>query len=322
MNDAAVLNLIRARSIEKNLRQRQQPELIEPNEHFADTIAAKLTGQFEATQHYNFLRCGHEIFYRICRDCGAQKEMPYRCNIKWCPRCGQRLSAIRKSILELWTSKIDQPKHLVLTHRNFPVLTRRKIREQTKNLARMRRSKCFKKVRGGCCSTEITNEENGWHLHAHLLLDVRWIDMEQVSRKWGKLCGQEFAIVKIKDVRQRDYLREIAKYVVEGSELARWAPEQINEFVQAVRGCRMFTSFGTLSKLAPQIRAELNARRDDPEPCTCGSHEFIFRSEADEEFHRVKELERHAPEVRTLAELAASNAGETESSRAQVRLSL
>jgi hypothetical protein len=156
----------------------------------------------------------------------------------------------------------------------------------------MRRAKCFRRVRGGCVSTEITNEGNGWHLHAHMLIDVRWLDMEQVSKKWGKIVGQNFAIVKIKDVRAGDYLQEICKYVVEGSELAKWQPDQINEFVQAVRGLRMFNSFGSLRQLAPQIRQEIFAQKPPPTVCACGCGKFIFESEEQAILHDVDNLQR------------------------------
>ena len=151
----------------------------------------------------------------------------------------------------------------------------------TVNLARLRRAKCFEHVRGGCTSLEITNEGAGWHLHAHSLLDVRWLDMETVSRKWGKLVGQNFAIVKIKDVRKEDYMREICKYVVEGSEIARWPAEQILEFVTALKGLRCFTSFGALRELAPAIREELHFAKPLAEPCECGSRKYHYRSETD-----------------------------------------
>ena len=146
--------------------------------------------------------------------------------------------------------------------------------------------------RGGCVSTEITNEGNGWHLHAHMLLDVNWLDMDEVSTTWGKLVGQNFAIVKVKDVRDRDYLREICKYVVEGSELAKWPAEHVNEFVQAIRGLRMFNSFGTLRLLAPQIRAEIEAAKPAAPNCDCGCGEFIYESEIAATVHAADNLQR------------------------------
>ena len=291
MQTAALKTLITARLRARRETEREQRQLLNPVEDFAETIIGKLTGYLDTPQFYNFSKCGQEDIYRTCKDCGRWEAFPYKCNIKWCPRCQPRLTRIRRNLISLWSKKIQQPKHLVLTQKNFDVLTRKKIREHTKLLAKMRRTKCFAKVRGGCVSTEITNENRGWHLHAHLLLDVNWLEMDKVSITWGKLVGQEFAIVKVKDVRDEEYLQEICKYVVEGSELAKWQPHQINEFVQAVRGLRMFNSFGTLRELAPQIRAELNMAKPEMPPCKCGCTQFTYETEEASVAHDAEKLE-------------------------------
>jgi len=298
MNSNALKTLIRARLMAKLERERRQGQLIDNNDDFAETVRLKLQGRLESNQFFNFSRCGHEEIFRTCSNCGKWKSFTYRCNIKWCPRCQQRLARIRQNLIRLWAKKIRQPKHLILTHRNFPILTHSKIRQHTKLLAKLRRSKIFRRVRGGCCSTEITNEEHGWHLHAHMLLDVRWLNMAAVSIKWGKLVGQEFAIVKIKDVREADYLHEICKYVVEGSELARWPAEHINEFAQAVRGLRMFSSFGSLREMAPQIRAEIAAQKPPSPVCECGCSDFYFEDETTHLWHEAEEMARRSKHAR------------------------
>jgi hypothetical protein len=277
--DAATRTIIRARLRARVNQEKQQGQLLSNLDDFAETIRVKLSGLLESNQFYNFSRCGRDNIYRTCEDCGTVEEFSYRCNLKWCPRCQQRLGNIRRNLISLWAKRITQPKHLIVTQKNFPTLTRTIIRRHTIQLAKLRRSKCFRNVKGGCVSTEITNEGNGWHLHAHMLLNVRWLDMEKVSITWGKLVGQQFAIVKVKDVRREDYLQEICKYVVEGSELAKWPAELINEFVQAVRGLRMFNSFGALRELAPEIRREIFAAKPPPKICKCGCGQFIYESE-------------------------------------------
>jgi hypothetical protein len=160
------------------------------------------------------------------------------------------------------------------------VLSKREIRFFKSRLLRLRHWKIFSNVKGGCCSLEITNEGRGWHLHAHLLLDVRYVDMEALSRKWGKTLGQKFAIVKIKDVRGTDYVKEVSKYVVEGSELAKWNGEHINEFVRAIKGINFFSSFGSLRKAAPSIRAALQHDAREKFTCECGARNFDFAPHA------------------------------------------
>lgn len=283
--------MIVARLRNRIANEKRQGQLLDSVDDFAETIRVKLHGQLETNQFWNFSRCGHDEIFKTCRGCGKWETFSYRCNLKWCPRCQQRLGAIRRNLISLWAKRITQPKHLILTHRNFPTLTRKILRRHTQQLAKMRRAKCFRTVKGGCVSTEITNEGNGWHLHAHLLLNVRWLDMEKISITWGKLVGQNFAIVKIKDVREKDYLQEICKYVVEGSELAKWPAEHINEFVQAVRGLRMFNSFGSLRELAPEIRREINAEKVSPPPCDCGCCDFTYEDSTAVTVREVEKLE-------------------------------
>ena len=286
----ALKQLIIERRQAKVRRENQQGKLISDADIFHETIAAKIFPLNTSRQVNNFVLCGEQEIFRTCRDCGRVEKYFSRCNIKWCPRCQWRVTQKRQQLIQSWAKRIKQPKHLVTTQSNFPILTRRTIREHVRNLARFRRRKVFQSVRGGCVSTEITNEGKGWHLHAHWLLDADWLNMPEISRVWGKIVGQNFAIVKVKDVRATDYVAEIVKYLAKGSEIASWAPEQINEFITAIRGCRFFGSFGALRELAPAIRAELLASKPPPPICECGCSQFQFGTEESEILHAASRL--------------------------------
>jgi hypothetical protein len=277
----AVAQVIKVRAQARRERENQQRQLLPENDDFKATIQAKLTGLWDSSQFWNFCRCGNETITRTCKGCGDVKDFRYRCSLKWCPRCQWWITERRKRILGLWAAKISQPKHLILTQRNFSVLTRKELKTHTQNLARMRRSKSMKNVKGGCVTVEITNEGKGWHVHSHWLIDVRWLDMGTISRTWGKLVGQAFAIVKIKDVRAKDYLQEVSKYVCEGSAMAKWPPEHILEFVTAVRGRRFFFPFGSLFHMGAAIRAELHTLENHARGCECGCSDFRFQDETD-----------------------------------------
>jgi hypothetical protein len=106
------------------------------------------------------------------------------------------------------------------------------------------------------------------------------------------MVGQDFAVCRIYDVRQADYVREVCKYVVEGSELASWPADEINQFVQAVRGRRFFQSFGSLRKLAPQIRAELEASKPAAKVCDCGCADFCYETETQAVVNELRSMER------------------------------
>jgi hypothetical protein len=289
---ATVRQIIRDRAIEQAKRDKLQGTLYPPEEDFHETIRLKLDGLFDSHQFWNFSRCGHEQIYRTCKQCRKFQTFTYQCNIKWCPNCQFKITDQRRKVLQVWTQKISQPKHLVLTQRNFQILTRRKIREHTRNLAKMRRLKSFAGVRGGCVSVEITREDAGWHLHSHWLLDTDWLEMQKISTDWGMLVGQQFAICKVKDCRDKSYLQEVTKYVVKSADMARWAPQAINEFVRAIRGLRFFFSFGALHALAPAIRRELQAQKPPPPVCDCGCDEWIYESETNAVLNEIRRANR------------------------------
>ncbi len=270
-----------------------QLDLLTPEQIWKESLLAKVDGLIPEAVWQNLSRCGVEELYRTCKGCGDWTSFYYRCSMKFCPLCNWRIARSRAEMLKAWSLQIAQPKHVVLTQKNFPVLTRRKIRDFGRNFAKLRRNRIWKGTRGGCISTEITNEGRGWHLHAHILVDSDWVDAGQLAIEWGKLTGQEFGIVKVKDAREQSYLGEITKYVVKGAQLASWAPEEIAQFIRAIRGVRFFAAFGTLFHMQRKIKAQLHHNRPPPEPCKCGCEDFIFESEAAVILNDIRKSNRH-----------------------------
>lgn len=256
-----------------------QLDLITPEQVWQRSLLAKVHGLIPWRVEEALSKCGNAEIYRTCKCCGHWETFTWKCSLKFCPVCNWRVARERAAMLRLWTMEIEQPKHVVLTQRNFPVLTRRKIRKFLQAFGRIRRTKLFRGCAGGCISIEITNEGRGWHLHGHVLADVRWLDAGKLAVAWGGAVGQEFGIVKVKDCRGKDYLGEVTKYVVKGGQLASWPPEEINQFVQAVQGVRMFTTFGSLFKLRRKIKAQLDAAKPESGVCECGESDWRYESE-------------------------------------------
>ena len=258
----------------------QQEELIRGEELYHETILTKLDGLYTTRQFWNVSRCGKEEIYRTCEGCGEGRTFYYHCNVRWCPLCAGRLAAERQRTIKAWLETINQPKHIVTTQRNSETFTGRKIREHQRNLSRLRRTEVFSKVKGGCVSVEVTNEQRGWHLHAHWLVDARWVDAVELSRTWGRLVGQDYAIVKVMDARSKpNYQKELAKYLVKGHQLATWPAEEIHQFVRAIRGRRFFFVFGSLFQQQRKIKAQLNQNKV-PTVCECGCGKFRFETDA------------------------------------------
>lgn len=325
LEQSVVTSHRRRSALARREREKAQARLFDDNQILHDQILQKLrtedridpiTGEWFAptTQLANFARCGVDHVYKHCVGCDETTSCAYHCMTKWCPNCNWRITERRRELLKQWLPTIEQPKHIVTTQRNTANLTRKMIREHTKNLAKLRRSDVFDQVKGGCVSVELTNESRGWHLHAHWLVDARWVDSGDLARTWGKLVGQDFAIVKVIDARAHareragghyalarpdaperarvkekigGYEKELMKYCVKGNELAKWPQNEILQFVTAVRGQRFFFAFGQLFKDARKLRAQALADKPPTTPCECGSCSFIFTTD---ESRRRKKL--------------------------------
>ena len=131
---------------------------------------------------------------------------------------------------------------------------------------------------GRFLQVEVTNESKGWHLHAHLLVDAGWISGAKLATEWAKVVGQELAIVKVKDVHSRDYLAEVTKYTVKGSQLATWTGTEIAEFVDAFDGVRTFGVFGSLYGKRTEWAEWIKTLREQGPVCACGCHHFRILS--------------------------------------------
>jgi len=196
----------------------------------------------------------------ICENCGQPHVFDYHCNKRFCPCCAWQLSCERRKVLESCAHLLRQPKHVVLTARNDEEL-RRMLLVVLAGVRKLRRRELMSQVRGGWCSFEITNEGRGWHVHAHLLIDAPYIPAPGLAREWASCVGQDFAIVKVKDAREKKYLAEVTKYTVKPSVFIKWEHEKRVEFVKSIRGKRMFFAFGHVAEASRNVRANIKESR-------------------------------------------------------------
>lgn len=252
---------------------------LDNEEIWAEQIWRKTLGLVDSRVSDSLAKCGKDEWYRTCRNCRTVKAFSYRCSLKFCPKCNWRISRERANVVKHWSLLVKQPKHVVLTRRNSSMISRDLLRHTMKGFAKLRRQKEWKAATGGCVSMEVTNESRGWHVHLHVLVDARWLPAGILAKRWGALMGQDFAIVKIQDCRQFQYLNEVTKYVVKASEMSKWPGEEIAAFIGSVRGVRMFAPFGSLYRLQKSIKLEIARERPQAQPCECGCGEFFFDSE-------------------------------------------
>lgn len=246
-----------------------------------NTAAAKLRSIGRVEEATKLEKCHSVYTFAICRGCHKTQKFPNRCDLFYCAECQPRLSTERRKAVEWWTKEIKQPKHVVLTAKNIPNLTKEHVQEFRGWFTRLRRSKFCRNWLGGFYSLELTNEGRGDHLHLHALVDARWIDEIELSIQWQRITNGMGRIVDVKDARRTDYLKEVTKYAVKGVQLAAWSPEQIAKFIDAFDGVRTFGVFGSLYGARTKFREWFEFLRNSKPKCPCGCSDIGYYSESE-----------------------------------------
>lgn len=223
--------------------------------------------------------CHSTWTFQVCNGCSTVKKFANRCDNFFCPECQPGLARARAKAVQWWTIGIAQPKHIVLTVKNVPDLTKAHVKQFKRWWATLRRRKFAKNWTGGFYALEVTNEGNGWHLHLHALIDSRWICQKTLVEQWQDITGNAGRICYVKDCRKSDYLKEVTKYAVKGSELAAWSPEKIARFVEAFRGVRTFGVFGSLYGKRTAWKEWIQSQNAQLQKCNCGCSEFRYYDE-------------------------------------------
>lgn len=257
----------------------------------ADKIASKLED------------CHAHTTIAICTNCSKVRTFANRCDLFYCPQCASRLQKERAEQVAWWAAEVRQPKHVVLTVRNFQNLTPEVVDWFRDCWSKLRRSKFASNWRGGFYRFEITNEGKGWHLHLHALVDALWIDQFRLKEQWRKNTDGAGYIVKVKDARGTDYLHEVTKYVVKGHQLAAWKPQQILEFVTAFTGKRTFGVFGSLYGKRTEFAEWIADLKSAKPACECGSDAHVFYDETEWEIHKLDLRPTIRPKPAPIAEV-------------------
>jgi Transposase zinc-binding domain len=261
-------------------RTQKQREFWANQTIFKQTVAAKLREAGAPHLASELEDCHSTYTVAQCGDCGRVEKFPNRCDQFFCPECQPRLSSERRKAVEWWTKLIQQPKHVVLTVRNFPELTKGHVQEFKTWFGRLRRRKFARNWKGGFYAIELTNEGRGWHLHLHALIDAKWIDKQELSRQWGLATNTLGYIVEVKDARGGGYLAEVTKYAVKGVEEAKWSGKDILTFINAFTGVRSFGVFGDLYGARTEFAEWIATLKDAKPKCPCGSCNITYYSES------------------------------------------
>jgi len=257
-------------------------------------------------------RCGEEMLIK-CKCCARERPVPKCCKRKWCPDCARRASAETVAIYDELVRAMRWPLFWTVTvHHTSNERLAETYEKLRKGLKIMKGLTWFKnKVRGGVGAVEISagktfDEDgnprrwNGWHPHAHLLMDCTWLSVtygpprkgaaKSEVKKWAKLCQEEVlaqwrlatgdpkAGMFVRRAR-KDTVSEVLKYAV-STEAMTDPRGSIAELVEVIRGRKAVMPWGTIRKGLSILRKERKILTP-PNICECGSEAWaIVQGEA------------------------------------------
>lgn len=246
-----------------------------------NTIAAKLHEIGEHSIAAALEHCHSEQSFLWCHDCQKHTVYHNRCDRFYCPECQPLLSRDRKTQVEWWVNQVTQPKHVVLTVRNYETLSKQDVKQFKQWFTKLRGLDFAKNWKGGFYSLECTNEGKGFHVHLHALVDAKYICQQTLSIVWEHVTEGRGYIVRVYDARQKNYLAEVTKYAVKGSQLAQWSARDIATFIHAFDGPRKFGVFGSCYGKREQFKREMGELMKKKLECKCGSTNIRYFSEQD-----------------------------------------
>lgn len=176
--------------------------------------------------------------------CGKELSVPLYCGCRFCPVCNRaRLARIRSRIAFILDKARQDPtfqlKMITLTIRNQAAVSDG-VRVLTKSFRRLRAKQAWKsRIRGGLYVIEVTGIPGHYHVHLHVLVDLRFFPVRLLSKIWSQVAPGK--IVHIKRLPVHAALVYITKYLTKPSVTGSSVP-----IVEAgLKGARLFQPFGS-----------------------------------------------------------------------------
>ncbi len=199
-----------------------------------------------------------------------------QCRERLCPVCATLKGARHRAAL---VGVIDE--RMVLGFRftlltlTFPHTSNDKLKDLLrilfKALALFRKTAFFKKhIRGWARGVEITRKDNGFHPHAHFIVEAGFLNIDALHAAWRKCVvkaggraptreGVDVKRLQEKRVKDGKGLNEAIGYPFKVSSLAKWPDSCIVELAEATKRRHMYQACRKWSRRMKEREEELEA---------------------------------------------------------------
>lgn len=185
--------------------------------------------------------CGRTGQTIRCNICGGEWIAVDRCHHRLCPYCAPIRAA---KLYELHKHLAGRPnlKHLILTFKNTPELSREYITWMISCFTRLRRRQLFARAwRGGVYAMEFTyTEAKGFHPHIHAMVDGDYVPQAEIAQAWLAITGNS-EVVWIERAKRS---KQALKYILKPSNELLNSPKALDSLLSAVLGRHFVSGWG------------------------------------------------------------------------------
>jgi hypothetical protein len=202
-----------------------------------------------------FARAGHDALAKqihdcqsvqllaLCSACGAHWYVPYSCRKRVCPICSYKVSKKRAAFIQALTRNMKYPKMLTLTMPRWTGNPQAGIDTLRKHVNTLREHDLFKGVIGGAYQIELKAKPDGWHIHAHMIIDGPYIAQPRLFSVWRIITGIQVPQVDIRAADSDAAKEYVSKYAAKSAGFERNL-DAVVDWYFATHNRRLFTTFG------------------------------------------------------------------------------
>jgi hypothetical protein len=210
-----------------------------------------------------FANCGSALF--LSRDGDDLALTSNHCHDRLCVPCQTaRRAMLVANVQEAIANSKQVVRFCTLTLRARECKLSDQLTRLTESFKSLRRRKFWKEtITGGAFFIEVKlgKTSKAWHVHAHCLLEGKFLDQRTLSEEWHAVTGDSYIVDvrKIDDpARRASYVTKYATKPADTTVLS--SPDHLQEFVVSIKGRRLFQCFGTWKAFA--LEAEHEPRRN------------------------------------------------------------
>lgn len=116
---------------------------------------------------------------------------------------------------------------------------------------RLRNRRWWKElVKGGVFVVEVTQRPTGYHVHLHIVLQGRFMDMRRLSSEWAKCSPGK--VVNVRRIKNSQIINYLTKYLTK----SEGGIDLMIEAGRALKGKRLFQPFGSwhaINAIVPKV---------------------------------------------------------------------